>query len=111
MQSQKSTERTRRFVVRGRGRNEADRKRAFVVSLTDGTPDATLLPEHVLQTSALRNTLSYVPTEGVDSIRYVTSDDAVDTALMYLKAVGPVGASRFGFRGYTFEASKDFPSY
>lgn len=81
-----------------------DRRAELVVSL-GGEPDANLLPEHVRQLAALRNTLSYAATDGVETIRYVGHDGDVGMVDSYLPAVTPDDASRYGFRDYAFEVS------
>lgn len=77
----------------------------FAVSLVDGDPDARLLPEHVHQLAALRNSLSYAATDGVETIRCVTNRYDALTAESYLPAVTPEGTTRYGFRDLVFEFS------
>ncbi len=75
------------------------------VSLVDGDPDARLLPEHVHQLAALRNTLPYTATDGVETIRYSGIEDDARMADTYLAAATPDGTTRYGFRDLTFEVS------
>lgn len=78
----------------------------LTVSFTNGNPDARLLPEHVLQFGALRNTLPYAATTGVETIRYIGEVDDVERAL---RAIVPDGTSSYGFRDYVFEISTEDP--
>jgi hypothetical protein len=75
------------------------------VSLVDGDPDVRLIPEHVHQLAALRNTLPYAATDGVETIRYVGNPGDARVTDSYLSAVTPRDASRYGFRNLAFEVS------
>lgn len=77
----------------------------LVVSFVDAEPDARLLPEHMNQLAALRNTLPYAATGGIRTIRYVGNSDDVQMVDSYLPAVTPDGTKRYGFRGYAVELS------
>lgn len=83
----------------------ADKRAELVVSLVDGAPDARLLPEHVHQLAALRNTLPYAATDGVESIRYVGRVGDVDLVDSYLSVVTSDDATHYGFRNLVFEVS------
>ncbi|UPW00607.1 hypothetical protein M0R88_00545 [Halorussus gelatinilyticus] len=80
-------------------------RETLTASFVEGAADVPLLPEHVRQLAGLLNTLSYAPTEGVDTVRYVGRTDDVQLVETYLSAVTPSDATRYGFRDYTFELS------
>jgi hypothetical protein len=92
--------------------DRGDRPRDVVVTLTDATPDYTFLPEEVRQPAALVNTLSYAATDGVDEIRYRTSQAEANDARERIEFVPPGGtAGVYGFREFAFKFRIEDPTY
>lgn len=71
---------------------------------TDDTVE--LLPEHVLQTTALRNSVPFAATPDVDTIRYRAHESEISTGESYLGLVaeGKTGAE-YSFQGISFGTS------
>lgn len=72
------------------------------LDFTNDTPDQQLLSDHVRQTRGLRNTLSFAPTNGISTIRYYDTEQAIEKTRDYLNAITESDTDRYGFREYTF---------
>ena len=78
-----------------------DLTRELLVRFVDEA-DTDLLPEHIRMVRALRNTVSFAPNDGIDSVRYVADPRTINAAKNYLSAWTPPETTSYGIAGYAF---------